>query len=268
MFRRTCRRAGAAFCFGAAAAPSPAPAGAWTQAEDAGIVISKVEYATADAAYDGAGAPAAGEFRKLHSEAYVEYGVTDWLTAVGQFDYDTSWLETEGETTASESVSRYSLWGRVRLWRGETDVVSVQAGVELPGDRSGVNTPALGAEPAAITIRALFGRGFSTGWGGGFLDLQGGLDLRDEDAPAQAVLDLTAGQRLFDDFLLMGQVFNTYSLDQRAGDAQDYDQTTGALSVGWKFDETSTILLGASADLATRNLEPMRSVFVSLWRTF
>lgn len=252
----------------AACLSSQAAAGAWTQEKDAGLTISKIEYATASVGFDGAGEPVPGDFHKLHAEAYVEYGLLDGFTLVGQVDYDTSWLETQGEAAVSEGIGRIGVWGRARLWRGESDVVSAQAGVEIPGDRSGVNAPALGAEPGAVSIRGLFGRGFANDWGSGFLDLQAGPLLRDEGAPAQMEVDLTAGFWFAGDFLLMGQVFNTYSLDRRADDPQDYDETKGQLTVGWRATEDTTILLGASADLATRRLEPTRSVFLSLWRSF
>lgn len=253
---------------GVALFPAQTKGGAWTQPEGAGIFISKVEYATASASFDGAGEPAEGEFYKLHAEAYGEYGLIDSVTLVGQVDYDTSWLDTEGEAAMSEGIGRLGAWARVRVWSGQTDVASVQAGVELPGDRSGVNLPALGFEPASFSLRGLFGRGFSDSWGSGFLDVQAGLLLRDEDAPTQAELDLTAGHWFREDFLLMGQLFNTYSLDRRASDPQDYDETKAAISIGWKATEESTFVLGASADLATRNLEPTRSAFLSVWRTF
>jgi len=245
-----------------------AAGGAWTQPDGAGIVISKVEYVTAPASFDGAGAPAEGDFYKLHVESYVEFGLTDAITLVGQVDYDTSWIETAGEPAISEGFGRFGLWGRARVWADGADVASVQAGVEFPGDRSGVNIPALGAEPAAVSVRGLYGRGFSDDWGSGFLDLQAGLLLRDEDAPTQAEFDLTVGHWLWDNFLVMGQLFNTYSLERRADDLQDYDETKAALSAGWKATEDSTIVLGVSADVATRNLEPTRSVFLSLWKTF
>ena len=88
-----------------------AAGGAWTQPDGAGIVISKVEYVTAPASFDGAGAPAEGDFYKLHVESYVEFGLTDAITLVGQVDYDTSWIETAGEPAVSEGFGRFGLWG-------------------------------------------------------------------------------------------------------------------------------------------------------------
>ena len=243
-------------------------AGAWTLPEGEGLTISKAEYVTASASFDGAGNPAPGKFRKLHMEAYAEYGLTDAITLVGQIDYDTSWLETEGEPAISDGFGRFSIWGRARLWRGQTDVASIQAGLEIAGDRAGVNLPALGAEPSAVSARALFGRGFSTALGAGFLDLQAGALFRDEDAPTQAEFDLTAGHWFWDDLLVMGQLFTTYSVERRDADPLDYDQTKGTLSVGWRSAETTTLVLGASADLATRRLEPTRSISLSLWKSF
>lgn len=249
-------------------APNPAESGAWTPAQGTGVVISKVEYETASSSFDGSGEPADGEFHKLHVEAYGELGVTDFFTLVGQVDYDLSWLDTEGEPAISEGFGRFGLWGRTRLWSGQSDVVSVQAGLEVPGDREGLNAPKLGAEPASISARGLFGRGYSSDWGPGFLDAQAGILFRDEDAPTQAELDLTAGHFFFEDIMLLGQFFNTYSLAHLESDPLDFDESKIVLSVGWKAVENSTILLGVSADVATRGIEPSRSVFISHWKSF
>ncbi len=258
----------AAAFLGCAFAPSPAVGGAWTPAQGTGVVISKVEFETASAKFDGAGDPAAGDFYKLHVEAYGELGLTDFFTLVGQVDYDQSWIETEGEPAASEGFGRFALWGRTRFWTGQTDVASVQAGFEIPGDREGLNAPKLGAEPAAVSVRGLYGRGYSSDWGTGFLDAQAGLLFRAEGAPTQAELDLTAGHFFFEDIMLLGQFFNTYSLEHLENDPLDFDESKASLALGWKAVENATILLGVSADVATRGIEPSRSVFISHWRTF
>lgn len=245
-----------------------AAAGAWTQPEGAGITISKIEYSTAATSFDGAGESVSGTFHKLHAETYTEYGLTDAITLIGQIDYDTSWLETTGEPAISEGIGRIGLWTRARVWRNDTDVASAQVGVEFPGGRSGLNAPALGAEPRAVSLKGLYGHSYADDWGNAFLDAQAGVLLRGEDAPAQVELDLTAGRWLADEFLLMGQLFNTFSLNRRADGPQDYDETRGVVSIGWKATEDTTLLLGVSADLATRGLEPQRGAFFSVWKTF
>ncbi len=254
--------------FTGASFPTQGSGGAWTPPAGEGVFISKVEYVTANAQFDGSGAPAAGEFYKMHVEGYGEYGLSDWFTLVGQVDYDLSWLNTEGEPAISEGFGRFGIWGRTRLWSGKADVASVQAGIELPGDRSGLNAPVLGAEPGSISVRGLWGRGYSSEWGPGFLDVQAGFLLRDEDAPTQAELDLTAGHWVLDDVMALAQLFNTYSLDYRMYDPLDYDQSKASFAAGWRVSDQSTVLLGVSADVATRNLEPTKSVFLSLWRNF
>ena len=73
-------------------------AGAWTQDKGKGLIITGTSYNQADRAFDSESklrTPV--EFEKLDSTLYIEYGLTDILTLVGNTTLqDVSFTSSEG----------------------------------------------------------------------------------------------------------------------------------------------------------------------------
>ena len=162
-------------------------------------------------------------------------------------------------------------FARQRLWQSGdgAHVVSAQAGHAHPIGE--MVAPGLGEDnPDAVPetrLRALYGHGFGTTWGNGFVSLESGYDRRWEGAGDELRLDATAGFAPDPCCLAMMSVYSTYALDREEDDA-----LTLAPSFAYRFGGgeedggRTTIQLGASYDLLATDEEA--GVQVSIWRSF
>lgn len=150
------------------------------------------------------------------------------------------------------------------FWRGQRDVVSLQAGVLIPGPGENVTNQPLGDGESAYEFRALWGRGLD---GNRFWDVQlahrwrGGRDLN------EARLDLTYGFEPVTDWQLLAQSFSVWSVERERPGAPEFDQHKLQLSVRRAWGEVE-IQAGGFFTPAGRNALDERAFFVSVWRRF
>ncbi len=164
-----------------------AAAGAWTLAKGDGQVISTTGRRIA---------PVGGLFGGVadddenSSQIYVEYGVTDGWT-LGATAY-AAFSATDPQGT---EIS-LGLHVRHRIWQRENgDVVSLQAGVSAPVEKwlVGAAADSLPGSVPEAHLRALYGRGWQTGWGNSFVSAETGFHWRGEHAADEWRMDVTAG---------------------------------------------------------------------------
>jgi hypothetical protein len=206
---------------GAALAPSAARAGAWTLPENVAQVFVIGTGSRADKAFDNGGtAQPTPRYNKFELQALMEYGVTDWLTAI--VGPGLQHIDIAAPTAARRTGFGTSEFGmRARLWHGDLPgaswVISGQATMRVPGTYDTGNPAAVGYTGFEADLRALFGVGFALGAWPAFVDLQLAQRFRGDGPPNETRIDATFGVRPAPQWLVLTQSFNV--LSQGAGSA-------------------------------------------------
>lgn len=235
--------------------PEAALPAAWTLAPGAAFIsVSASRYEPADKTK-----PTEDELT-----TYGEVGVGDGLTV--------------GASLAAKADSRDGFGGISTAWSGAVffrsrlhegsagDPLSFQATVIAPLYRP---DPATGifAEERAVDLRLLYGRGFGTGWGDAFVNIEAGTRLLMEGGADEFRLDATAGLRPLPGLLVMAQAFGVLGQRNPGPFGSDYDSLKLAPSIGYNLGP-ATVLLGAEKTVAGRNVDHGLRVKLSLWRPF
>jgi hypothetical protein len=251
-----------------------AAAGAWTLAEGTGQLIMTTGRKIAPV---GAFMSGAADSDSNSSQIYAEYGVADAWTlgfvAYGEFS----------TTDAEDMELRLGGHVRHRVWTGEKgDVASVQAGFSAPvegwlGDLAPESLP--DSVPEAH-LRALYGRGWQTGWGNSFVSAEAGFHWRGEDARDELRLDVTAGHEAWKGVLGLFSVFTAVPVGR--GDGDDGSDATLKLAPSIAYTmwpwlgendkkpygplHPNTVQLGIVWDVL--NPDDGLGVQISIWKSF
>lgn len=240
-----------------ALAPSAAVAGAWTLPENIAQILVTATASRADQAFNaGSAIQGTPRYTKYELQALMEYGVTDWLTAI--VAPGLQHVDIAAPISANRTGFGTSEFGaRVRLWHGELPgaswVASGQVTMRVPGTFDAGNPAAVGYTGFEADLRALFGIGFAIGSWPAFVDLQLAERLRGGGPADEARFDLTFGVRPTPRWLLLGQVFNVWS--EGAGDAL-FPATRyhkAQLSLAYSLTPDWWIQAGAFTTFAGRN---------------
>ncbi|MEN0652347.1 MULTISPECIES: hypothetical protein [Hyphobacterium] len=244
---------------------APALAGAWPLDKGEGLIITTALLDRATSWYDDASDRRdGGDYRKLESAVFFEYGLTGRFTLVGRVAWqdvtriDAGLVDSASGFASSEAGLRYAA-----LRRGGA-VLSVQGVVLLPGEAENIADLPLGEGGPGGELRMLAGYSASRN---GFLDAQLAYRWRETPDPDEVRLDLTAGWRPRPQLLLMAQSFSTWSTGDIVPGRRDFAQHKLQVSAAWEF-ETGTLQAGLIATPAGRNAIAEEAVLVSWWRRF
>ena len=252
-----------------AALPIPAQSGAWTLAEDSGLLILTTtrEMAPAGSMFGGNVA----DRDKNASQAFVEYGLTD-DTTLG--------LAAFGSFSSMNSDVELRLGGHVRhrVWQGQDgDVASVQLGASFPAERwlgseFGDDQPDSVPE---VDVRVLYGRGWQFSWANAFISSETGLRIRGENQDEEIRFDTTAGVEPWRGIMGMMGVFAATPLGEQ-GTAQFKIAPSVAYTLWPNVGQNdkkpedavnpTTLQLGVSVDAL--NMDDGLGLSLSIWRRF
>lgn len=238
-----------------------AGAGAWTRPPGSAFLATGTSY------YESGGD---FPYEEATGSAYGEYGLTPGVTLGGSVEYK----EPLGENAPLGQELTVSGFGRFRLDVGEVgDPTAVQLGVELPVDEALGEGAARRPDAPALELRMLYGRGFATPLGAGFVDAQGAFRANLDDAADEVRIDLTAGVRPHPRWLGLVQSFNTIGLRNPSSngdrEGEDYDVHKLAPSLGFVLPGGVTMLVGYEREIAGRNLEALGERWrLAFWREF
>ncbi|MEM1420337.1 MAG: hypothetical protein AAGF51_06910 [Pseudomonadota bacterium] len=254
-------------------ASSPALAGAWTLEPGATQIVSQSEAFESDASFDALGAPADGTYRKASFSLAIEHGLFDGITVGGRAEGRITAISSDGQDGANMGLAEVGVSVRGRIWRNDWTVASAQVGYTNASFQDALTPadhiqPTVGDDASEVDVRALLGHGFQTPWGDGWLNAETAYRLRFNDAVDQARFDLTTGMRPSgaSRFIFMAQAFGTHALGN--GSRSDYDVWKLSPSIGYEFTPSLTLQIGATQEVAGRNIEEGRSLFTSVWWTF
>lgn len=262
---------------------APALAGAWLFSEGRGQVIVTTTFADARKAYDARGrlieTPPYGKFE---TRAFIEHGVTDWLTFVGEASYLNfrgassptdrfNFLIDELKAGLPPSLSgppglNYGGFGigaagaRVKLYEFGPVIVSMEASLRAapPGARRFLDM----RDAVQADARLLLGRPFDIFGFKGFLDAQFGYRSRGQNGD-ELRADLTLGVRPFDQVLLMAQSFSGFA--PRGGIATFVAAQKFQLSAVYDVTPRLSAQIGVVSALGGVNSPVERGVISALW---
>lgn len=189
-------------------------AGAWTQPKGKGLIISGTSFNQANLAYDGDGKLTTPvDFQKRDSPFYLEYGVTDRWTLVGNTALqDVSYTSSQGPQQYSGfATSKIGL--RYGIKPGSSWVFSIQPSLVIPAGGEAVPDGDLGIGGFGGEVRMLTGRPLKFGTRPGFFNAEAAYDLRSGGAPRQISADLTVGIGVTKNIQFIGQGFYRHTND-------------------------------------------------------
>jgi hypothetical protein len=261
----------------------PAWAGAFLFPEGRGQVIVTTTFADARKAYDARGRLIqTPPYRKFETKFYVEHGLTDWLTLVGEGSYMNfhgaaarvdylNLLIDEAKaglplTLSAPPGPRYAGVGlgafgaRVRLFEYGAYVVSLEASLRTasPSARRFLDM----RDQWQADARLQLGRGIELFGFPGFLDAQIGYRSRGQNGD-EIRADFTFGLRPIVSVLLMAQSFS--AVTPRAGLATFVASQKFQLSAVYDVTKYMSVQLGVVTALGGANSPAERGVVSALW---
>ena len=292
-----------------AALPDTAMAGAWTQPQGDTLVIVKALHSDGRGWFDdshhrttfgdGQQFDGNGRSRQDQLNVYVEHGLTDQLSVIGNFYFtDVGFSNHGGDGRTSASTTGFAdqeIGLRYALPSAQDDVwrSSVQALVSIPAygrsktyhpNTPGANSdPALGLGDYGLELRYSRGRGYTLGGRNGYVDLGGAVRLRGSAASDELRVDASTGLSLTPSWLVLGELNviqglgngrNNFDVPGSAGGVSfvatgtNYDLTKLQLSTLYTAPGGSQWQVGYQQPVMGRNTGAAGGPFVAAWWRF
>jgi hypothetical protein len=249
-----------------AAAPSPAYAGAWTLPAGKGQIIGSLLGWLGQG--PSSGAPSASRESKVAAQTYLEYGLVERLTLLGQLSAERYALLAPPTRDVYAGLGYSGAGLRARLWSDDAWVFSMEASVYASGASDPRRPAQAGDTGPAVDMRALVGRNLMLYGVPAFVDGEAGYRVRTRGPPSEWHADLTLGIAWTPRVQILLQLFNTMS--DRADGARfaSWESYKGQLSVVYALDAEWSLQLGGFATLHRRNVNSENGVLVAVWRRF
>jgi hypothetical protein len=251
-----------------AAVPQAANAGAWLMPDQHGQVVVTGTASSAVKAFDaGGGLQSTPRYNKSELQVLMEYGVTDWLTAIAipSLQHVDIAAPTDARRTG---LGNTEFGARTRVLQESNWVLSAQGTVRVPGTFDTNNPAAVGYTGFDVDLRGLFGASFVLGGLPTFVDMQLAQRFRTGGPPNEARIDLSFGIRPEQRWLVLLQQFNVIS--EGAGDAafpsNNYHKLQ--LSVIYDLAPQWSVQGGAFTTFAGRNALQENGLLGGLWYRF
>ncbi len=194
-----------------AARQGQAFAGAWLMLPGDGQIIASTAFSGSTRAFDAQGRLIpVPSYDKFELGAYIEYGLTDWLTLIASPAYDS--IKQPPPAVSYEGPGESEIGARIGLYHSEAWAVSVEAGLRTPG--ASLNDALAPFQPrraGSVDFRALVGRNFEIAGMPGFAEAQAGYRFYAQNQPGEFRIDLTLGLRPAPQCLALLQSFSSIS---------------------------------------------------------
>jgi protein XagA len=263
-----CMGLGCVLAAGLIAFPNVAFAGAWTLDAGEGVAIVTGTPSRADKAFDGSGnLQSIPRYSKDELQALIEYGVTNWFTLM--LAPSLQHIDIAAPIDAQRTGLGYTdIGGRVRLWQGDSWVLSAQTTFRMPGTFDKSNVAAIGYTDPEVDVRGLFGYSFAAGAWPAFLDIQVAQRFRIGGPPDEFRADVTLGVRPAERWLFLAQSFNVIS--EGAGDwgYASYAYYKFQLSAVYALTPALSLQLGGFTTYHGRNALQENGLVVGAWYKF
>ena len=253
---------------------SQAFAGAWNQRAGEGQVISTSAWAHAGEIFDDNfnAVPLRG-FTKTETRLYIEQGVTDWLTLVGNTGFQTLNFRDGDSRFDFDGLDDIEIGAQFKVHSKKDLATSLRVSYVIDSrlDNQAIDILRGGDQ---IELRALIGQSRETLIGDFFYDAQFALRseaLSDVDGIQGA---LTLGYKPTPRWLFTIQSFANFSdsesvnLDLDVLDIPAQFQINTQISAARQYSPGRYIQLGVGKTLFGQNIVKERSVFIGLWTEY
>lgn len=223
-----------------------------------------------------------GSALKDELEVLAEYGVTDAVTLLFSPRVN-AWAERGfhvagfDAVTASQLARRLDLGAsarlgaRVRFWRDDRNVASVEASARAGALMADVSAPAL-QRAVEVEARLLWLRSFRLLEHDWFVDLQGGYRhrfiggdaWRRQASTGEILFDATLGLHLTPRVMLLAQNLSVFAVSGAEGASSHKAQ----LSLAYRLSKSWTLQAGAMATYAGDRAWREKAVMLGVWRSF
>ena len=242
--------------------------GAFTQPSGQGIFIATASFTRSGQGFDNkgfSGLTAKTQKRELY--LYGEYGITDWLTGIGQTTLASRTLSgivsdhfTGLDYTSAGLRAKVATLGRF--------VLSVEGNLRIPGASDEKRPAQAGHTGFESDLRLQGGAGFNLWSWVSFADASVGYRLRSGDPASEYRADLTFGTRPAERWLWLLQSFNTLSEGKGRNGFPAQREHKLRTSIVYDIDKAWSVQLGTVATVAGKNTTRDLGGFLSVWRRF
>jgi hypothetical protein len=218
-----------------------------------------------------------GRFFKHEVNNYIEYGLTDRITLVGNFFYNpTLHFSDQTSNVQSSGFGDQEFAVRYGLNSGSSPMVwSIQGLVKIPTYTLSRNPPP-GLGQTDYEIRLLNGHGWDAYGKHLFWNVEGAYRYRTQFPADEFRLDATIGADPFPRWTILAQMFTIKGF--RNGELiaipgnptlnPNFDLIKGQLSVVYRVTTALRVQVGGSAPVAGRNTGAGAGVLLSIWWDF
>jgi hypothetical protein len=247
---------------------SPALAGAWTLDAGTGALIFTGTAMQSGSVFDsGSKLKPIPRYSKDEAQALVEYGVTNWFTAM--FQPSLQHVDIGAPINAQRSGLGYTdIGGRLRIWSDASWVVSAQATFRIPGVFDTTNPAAIGYTDPEIELRALAGYSFKVRTLPAFIDTELAQRYRIGGTPNEFRADITFGVRPAERWLLLAQSFNVVSEGAGTWGFGSFAYHKFQLSAVYALTPALSLQLGGYSTYWGRNALQENGLVVGAWYRF
>ena len=242
--------------------------GAWTLDEGTGQLIATATAMQASRVFTtGSDLQPIPHYNKDEAQALVEYGVTNWFTAM--FAPSLQHVDIAAPFSGDRSGLGYTdLGGRARIWSDASWVVSGQVLVRIPGTFDNTNTAAIGYTDTEVDIRGLAGYSFKAGTVPSFLDVEVAQRFRIGGPPDEFRTDISLGFQTTEKWLLLAQSFNVISEGAGTWGFGSYNYHKFQLCAVYALTKSTSLQLGGYSTYWGRNALQENGLVIGAWYKF
>jgi hypothetical protein len=243
-------------------------AGAWTLDAGTGELIITGTVMQANSVFNSnSKLQSIPRYGKEEAQALIEYGVTNWFTAMLQPSLQH--VNIAAPFGAERGGLGYTdIGGRARIWSDDSWVVSAQATFRIPGVLDKTNPAAIGYTDPEVDIRGLVGYSFKAGTLPAFIDVEVAQRFRLGGPPDEFRTDITFGIRPVDRWLFLAQSFNVVSEGAGTWGFGSFAYHKFQLSAVYALTPTFSLQLGGYSTYWGRNALQENGLMVGAWYKF
>ena len=190
-----------------------AQAGGWPLEPGTGEVIVSFTRLSADERFESDGTKRwTSHYTKLEVSPYAEYGLTNWLTLIGEAAWSRQETNFFGTEYADEDFTRLKAGGRISLGDWEETRFSFQPLATLHLASTSDDPSATRSDDMDLELGLVLARS-DTVWNMEMFSVQEiAWNYRDRGRPAEARADVTLGAKPWDGTMLLLKSLNTTAL--------------------------------------------------------
>ncbi len=246
---------------------APCWAGAWNQPAGQGQVIITASWSQGDEIFDQDFKPVSLDgFTKFETRYYIEQGVTDWLTLVGNTGLQTLSFQDDDSFFEFDGFDDIELGAQIKTYARSNLATSIRVSYVIDSRLDNQVVDVLSGGDV-FEARALIGQSRETLIGDFFYDAQFALRTKSFGKVDGTQAALTFGYRPKETWLFMSQSFlNRTERDQVDGfRVPAQTQINSQLSVARQYRPRHYFQIGVNQSLLGQSIVKESGVFIGLW---